>query len=135
MKQMILSLSLMVIATASFADINLPNGGSANINGQIVTCGSTSMFSIKCDCKSIYGKVGEVIVTPGQSPVDECHKVSSISTPDSCATFSNPTGTIICDCNSVYGKVGEVIITQGLSPIDECHKVNSISAPYNCSSR
>ena len=128
-------LVMMCCGLVAQAEVNLPSGGSAIVNGELVTCNGGSGVTaggVVCACNSVYGKVGSVLVTGGLTALDECRKLNSSTNPTSCEGTSTKSGYYKCDCNSVYGKVGEVTIPAGQSSVEQCRKLNSSTSPQNC---
>jgi hypothetical protein len=133
MKTLILSLGLFFTFNV-FAIVNLPPGGSAIVNGETVTCSgsSTSAGAVVCSCNGSWGPVGQIIVTLGLSPVDECRKLSSGSVPGSCNAVTSTTGYYKCSCNGSWGPVGQITVSPGISAVEECRKLSSGSVPGSC---
>lgn len=128
-------LSIAVTALNAFSAVNLPAGGSAIVNGEVVTCaggGSTGTGAVSCSCNGSWGAIGQVLVSAGLSPVDECRKLSSGSIPNDCKALTSETGYYKCDCNGSWGTIGQATVSPGVSAVEECRKLSSGSIPNNC---
>jgi hypothetical protein len=130
----ILFFATLIGALNAFSAIHLPPGGSAVVNGETVFCSgnSNTTGALTCSCNGSWGVIGEVLVSAGMSPVDECSKLSSGSTPRDCKSLSSTSGYYKCDCNGSWGTIGQVTVSSGKSVVDECRKLSAGSFPRSC---